>query len=81
MLLLLIVALLFLKGTRMWRRGADSDGFVANFVESEQIMLFSGHTASFVQVILYNFFSSHLQTHIDDCLLSRFFPLLKKYKA
>ncbi|KAI8017475.1 Phosphoinositide phosphatase SAC6 [Camellia lanceoleosa] len=37
-------------GTRMWRRGADSDGFVANFVESEQIMQFSGHTASFVQI-------------------------------
>ncbi|GMP32151.1 hypothetical protein CsSME_00006042 [Camellia sinensis var. sinensis] len=37
-------------GTWMWRRGADSDGFVANFVESEQIMQFSGHTASFVQI-------------------------------
>ncbi|KAL7192856.1 hypothetical protein ACSBR2_024631 [Camellia fascicularis] len=37
-------------GTRMWRRGADSDGFVANFVESEQIMQFSGHTASFVLI-------------------------------
>ncbi|CAL5326559.1 unnamed protein product [Camellia sinensis] len=34
----------------MWRRGADSDGFVANFVESEQIMQFSGHTTSFVQI-------------------------------
>lgn len=37
-------------GTRMWRRGADSDGFVANFVESEQIVQFNGYTASFVQV-------------------------------
>ncbi|XP_027076627.1 phosphoinositide phosphatase SAC7-like [Coffea eugenioides] len=37
-------------GTRMWRRGADSDGFVANFVESEQIVQLNGHTASFVQV-------------------------------
>ncbi|PSS00390.1 Phosphoinositide phosphatase [Actinidia chinensis var. chinensis] len=37
-------------GTRMWRRGADSDGYVANFVESEQIMQLNGHTASFVQV-------------------------------
>ncbi|KAI3753511.1 hypothetical protein L2E82_25566 [Cichorium intybus] len=27
------------KGTRMWRRGADSDGYVANFVESEQVPL------------------------------------------
>ncbi|XP_016472052.2 phosphoinositide phosphatase SAC6-like [Nicotiana tabacum] len=37
-------------GTRMWRRGADSDGFVANFVESEQIIQLNGCTASFVQV-------------------------------
>ncbi|KAF7135776.1 hypothetical protein RHSIM_Rhsim08G0027700 [Rhododendron simsii] len=36
--------------TRMWRRGADSDGYVANFVESEQIMQLNGHIASFVQV-------------------------------
>ncbi|KAK9285695.1 hypothetical protein L1049_024894 [Liquidambar formosana] len=37
-------------GTRMWRRGADSDGYVANFVESEQIIQYNGYTASFVQV-------------------------------
>ncbi|XP_051117496.1 phosphoinositide phosphatase SAC6 [Andrographis paniculata] len=37
-------------GTRMWRRGADSDGFVANFVETEQIIQLKGYTASFVQV-------------------------------
>ncbi|KAG2376276.1 Phosphoinositide phosphatase [Vigna angularis] len=37
-------------GTRMWRRGADPDGYVANFVETEQIMQFNGYTASFVQV-------------------------------
>ncbi|GAB4847619.1 GTPase activating protein (GAP) for Rho1p [Ancistrocladus abbreviatus] len=37
-------------GTRMWRRGADSDGYVANFVETEQIMQLKGLTASFVQV-------------------------------
>lgn len=42
----------FLKGTRMWRRGADPDGYVANFVETEQIMQFNGYTASFVQVLL-----------------------------
>lgn len=34
----------------MWRRGADSDGYVANFVESEQIIQLNGYTASFVQV-------------------------------
>lgn len=38
------------SGTRMWRRGADSDGYVANYVESEQIMELNGYTASFVQV-------------------------------
>uniref|UniRef100_A0A5B6YM38 Putative phosphoinositide phosphatase SAC6-like n=1 Tax=Davidia involucrata TaxID=16924 RepID=A0A5B6YM38_DAVIN len=37
-------------GTRMWRRGSDSDGYVANFVESEQTMQLNGHIASFVQV-------------------------------
>ncbi|KAJ4714067.1 Phosphoinositide phosphatase family protein [Melia azedarach] len=38
------------NGTRMWRRGADSDGYVANFVETEQVVLMNGFTASFVQV-------------------------------
>ncbi|XP_024983448.1 phosphoinositide phosphatase SAC6-like [Cynara cardunculus var. scolymus] len=38
------------KGTRLWRRGADSDGYVANFVESEQIIQLKGCTSSFVQV-------------------------------
>ncbi|KAM0057432.1 putative phosphatidylinositol-3,4-bisphosphate 4-phosphatase [Helianthus debilis subsp. tardiflorus] len=38
------------NGTRMWRRGADADGYVANFVESEQILQFKGYTASFLQV-------------------------------
>lgn len=37
-------------GTRMWRRGADSDGYVANYVETEQIIQLNGHAASFVQV-------------------------------
>ncbi|KAJ8647170.1 hypothetical protein MRB53_000193 [Persea americana] len=37
-------------GTRLWRRGADPDGYVANFVESEQIMRSNGYTASLVQV-------------------------------
>lgn len=37
-------------GTRMWRRGADRDGYVANFVETEQILQFHGSTASFVEV-------------------------------
>ncbi|KAG8071018.1 hypothetical protein GUJ93_ZPchr0006g43248 [Zizania palustris] len=37
-------------GTRMWRRGADAEGYAANFVESEQIMESKGFTASYVQV-------------------------------
>ncbi|XP_078153061.1 phosphoinositide phosphatase SAC7-like isoform X2 [Carex rostrata] len=37
-------------GTRMWRRGADKEGYAANFVESEQIVESNGCTASFVQV-------------------------------
>ena len=47
--------LIMFEGTRMWRRGADSDGFVANFVESEQIVQLNGHTASFVQVQVFIF--------------------------
>ncbi|OAO90676.1 SACIB [Arabidopsis thaliana] len=38
------------NGTRMWRRGADPDGYVANFVESEQIVRMNGYTSSFVQI-------------------------------
>ncbi|XP_057761465.1 phosphoinositide phosphatase SAC7-like [Arachis stenosperma] len=38
------------NGTRLWRRGADADGYAANFVETEQIMQLNGYTASFVQV-------------------------------
>ncbi|KAL8168325.1 hypothetical protein V2J09_009824 [Rumex salicifolius] len=37
-------------GTRMWTRGADPDGYVANFVETEQIVQLNGFTASFVQI-------------------------------
>lgn len=40
----------FAEGTRMWRRGADPEGYAANFVESEQIMQSKGFTASYVQV-------------------------------
>jgi hypothetical protein len=38
-------------GTRQWRRGADAEANVANFVESEQIVEFDdGSVSSFVQV-------------------------------
>lgn len=38
------------NGPRYWARGADSDGFVANFVESETIIVKSDTTYAFVQV-------------------------------
>ncbi|XWS33950.1 hypothetical protein CRYUN_Cryun22dG0126700 [Craigia yunnanensis] len=38
------------NGTRMWRRGADPEGYVANFVETEQIVQMNGFTSSFVLV-------------------------------
>lgn len=37
-------------GTRLFRRGIDRDGNVANFVETEQIVEYQGNKASFVQV-------------------------------
>ncbi|KAL3630161.1 hypothetical protein CASFOL_023145 [Castilleja foliolosa] len=48
--LVFIDSILDHMGTRMWRRGADSDGFVANFVETEQIIQLNGYTASFIQI-------------------------------
>ncbi len=39
-----------MTGTRMWRRGADKDGNVANFVETEQVLEAEGFVASYVQV-------------------------------
>ncbi|KAJ8942653.1 hypothetical protein NQ318_013366 [Aromia moschata] len=40
----------FRAGTRLFRRGVDKDGNVANFVETEQIVEFQGDRSSFVQV-------------------------------
>lgn len=37
-------------GTRLWMRGADADGNVANYVESEQIVIGEKATFSYVQV-------------------------------
>lgn len=37
-------------GTRLFRRGVDRNGNVANFVETEQIVEYSGDKASFVQI-------------------------------
>uniref|UniRef100_A0A6P7H2B5 Phosphatidylinositol-3-phosphatase SAC1 n=1 Tax=Diabrotica virgifera virgifera TaxID=50390 RepID=A0A6P7H2B5_DIAVI len=40
----------FRAGTRLFRRGIDKDGNVANFVETEQIVEYQGDHASFVQI-------------------------------
>lgn len=37
-------------GTRFWVRGSDGHGNVANFVETEQIILFNNNIYSFVQI-------------------------------
>lgn len=42
----------------MWRRGADAEGYAANFVESEQIMQSKGFTASYVQVSFFKTISN-----------------------
>ena len=47
----------------MWRRGADMDGNVANFVESEQILETKGYLASYTQVHVN--FCMHF--HVYDC--------------
>lgn len=39
-------------GTRLFRRGIDSGGNVANYVETEQIIEFEGNHSSYVQVII-----------------------------
>lgn len=37
-------------GTRYKRRGVDESGYVANYVETEQCLIFGDHILSFVQV-------------------------------
>ncbi|KAG9142534.1 hypothetical protein Leryth_011631 [Lithospermum erythrorhizon] len=37
-------------GTRMWRRGANLEGDVANFIETEQVLEIEGMRSSFLQV-------------------------------
>ncbi|XP_044746313.1 phosphatidylinositol-3-phosphatase SAC1-A [Coccinella septempunctata] len=41
---------IYRAGTRLFRRGVDRDGNVANFVETEQIIDFRNDRASFVQI-------------------------------
>lgn len=42
-------ALSLAKGMRYKRRGVDTDGRVANYVETEQLIHVHNHTLSFVQ--------------------------------
>ncbi|KAF3448173.1 hypothetical protein FNV43_RR08884 [Rhamnella rubrinervis] len=37
-------------GTRMWRRGANLEGDVANFIETEQLVETNGYRSSFMQI-------------------------------
>lgn len=37
-------------GTRMWRRGANLEGDVANFIETEQLVEFEGFRSSLLQI-------------------------------
>lgn len=46
----------------MWRRGADLEGHVANFVETEQILEADGFLSSYVQV----------WKHLLRCSLARY---------
>ena len=41
---------MILVGVRYFIRGVDDDGHVANFVETEQMMIHQDYRASFVQV-------------------------------
>ena len=44
------VFFVFHEGVRYYMRGVDSDGHVANYIETEQIIMYHEHKASFVQV-------------------------------
>ncbi|MCL4136033.1 UNVERIFIED_CONTAM: hypothetical protein GTU68_006435, partial [Idotea baltica] len=40
---------IYRAGTRMWMRGIDQEGYVANYVETEQILEYKDYRSSFVQ--------------------------------
>ena len=50
LLLFQLHTLLITQGTRFFMRGIDTEGHVANFVETEQIAIHGTMKASFVQV-------------------------------
>ncbi len=51
----------FLAGVRYFIRGVDDDGNVANYVETEQMMIYCDYRASFVQVIVHCILTLHWQ--------------------
>ena len=60
------------EGVRYFTRGVDCDGHVANYVETEQIIVYKQHTASFVQV------GEGRGILIKFCLVCKFFCRIKK---
>ena len=61
----------FRAGTRYYMRGLDSQGHVANYVETEQIVQCNGWRGSFVQVRLklFKFFQNYQCTRRPQCIL------------
>ena len=55
-------------GTRMWRRGANLEGDVANFIETEQLVEINGLRSSFMQVFLV-YLMIHQKNNCVHCLL------------
>ncbi|KAL8512717.1 hypothetical protein ACS0TY_019007 [Phlomoides rotata] len=44
--------------TRMWRQGANVEGYIDNFIETEQLLEFEGYMSSFLQARAFGFRSS-----------------------
>ncbi|KAF4379104.1 hypothetical protein F8388_022191 [Cannabis sativa] len=58
-------------GTRMWRRGANLEGDVANFIETEQLVETNGLSSSFMQIrgsipLLWEQISEVVERHFHD---------------
>ncbi|KAL8478222.1 hypothetical protein ACS0TY_030208 [Phlomoides rotata] len=45
-------------GTRMWRQGANLEGDIDNFIETEQLLEFEGYMSSFLQARAFGFRNS-----------------------
>ncbi|KAL8495500.1 hypothetical protein ACS0TY_019588 [Phlomoides rotata] len=53
---------LTVEGTRMWRQGANLEGDIDNFIETEQLLEFEGYMSSFLQLLEFEgYMSSFLQ--------------------